>query len=169
VGGGDGWDTWYASVFGSGAGAGGDNSPGGLGWGFVPTTGWGFDGTTSGSPQGGTGISFNFSNPFLIGGSGGSIPTGSGSGGGFDLGQVLGAGAGVLGGVIAGTGAATGAGKPLPGQSQVSSGLLGWFDWGRIAAILLGLLLIAGGMYLIKPVQQVVNKGVKYSTAGIAA
>lgn len=34
-------------------------------------------------------------------------------------------------------------------------------NWGRLAAFILGLILIAGGIYLIKPVQQVVNTNVK--------
>lgn len=37
------------------------------------------------------------------------------------------------------------------------------FSWGRIAAFILGMILIAGGLYMFKPVAEVVNRTVKDS------
>lgn len=122
----------------------------------MPTGGWDALGMDTGS--GGSG-GYNFALPSITGG-------GGGSGGGFDLG-------GVIGGVISGvTGSLTGGGSTqILGSSSAKSYLssvlgLPSINWGRIAAFLLGLLLIAGGLYLIKPVQQVVNRTVKETARG---
>lgn len=47
-----------------------------------------------------------------------------------------------------------------------ANGIVG-FSWSRVAAFVLGLIFIAAGLYLFKPVQQVINNGVK--GASIAA
>lgn len=74
--------------------------------------------------------------------------------------------------MLIGTG--TGPGVPPPtGSTSGTQSIPGnqpgskpWYSmltvsWSRIAALILGLLLIAGGLYLIKPVQQFVNKSAK--------
>lgn len=61
---------------------------------------------------------------------------------------------------------------PLGVGASMLSNLLGIpaINWGRIAAFLLGLILIAGGIYLIRPVNQIVNTTVKRSAkAALAA
>lgn len=95
----------------------------------------------------------------------------------FDFGGGFGPGPGTIGtgGPVGGPGGGGGVVISLPGgggsggftggaTSASTLGLASWFlgiDWGRIAAFLLGLLLIAGGIYLIKPVQQAINVTVK--------
>lgn len=131
-------------------------SPSGNGWGFTPDRGWDFDPAWD---------SFAAST-----GGGGGFPGGQGSGGGpgggpgftWDLG---------LGGVTVGSsngpGGTTVTGTPGGVRNTVSS-LTDWFGsipWARIAAFLLGLLLIVGGIYLTKPVQQTVIKSVKGAMA----
>lgn len=118
--------------------------------------------------------------PFdIYGGGGGGFPIfgpgdTSGGGGGFppiftfDLG----------GGNFSGGGSGGGSGQPPVNVTPVSfdptkwlSGVLGIpsINWGRIAAFLLGLILIAGGIYLIRPVQNIVNQTVKRSAKASAA
>ncbi len=116
-------------------------SPSGDGWGFSPDGGWGID--SSGFGFGGSGFTINPG-----GGTGGS------TGGGFDLWNNLG---GIVGGAITG---ATGGSVNGPAVANTGAAAINWFsgiNWGRIGAFLLGLLLIAGGLYLIKPLQQIVN------------
>ena len=45
--------------------------------------------------------------------------------------------------------------------AQYAGGLIPPINWGRLAAFLLGLLLIAGGLYLLKPTQQLIIKPAK--------
>jgi hypothetical protein len=143
----------WGSVFGGGGGGGGswDNSPSGTGWGFTPSGGWGIDFSGvgsqgsgfilpggSGGPSGGDGGIFGPSIGITLPFPGGS--SGSGAPGGTSIpGKIL--------------GAATGAVSSVLGIPAI--------NWGRIAAFLLGLLLIAGGLYLLKPVQTVVNRSVR--------
>ena len=80
----------------------------------------------------------------------------------------IGGGSGGPPGVISGAAGRAGASGSA---STGSTGLLGisWptIPWGRIAAFLLGLILIAAGLYMIKQIQQTVKTTVK--TAGKAA
>lgn len=125
--------------------------------------------------------------PYAEGGGGASDPFGGGSfdiGGGFPIfggGGYPGSGGGTPtlnpndnggGFVISGGGGGSGGGsgvKVTPVGAGVGpfggllSSVLGIpaINWGRIAAFLLGLILIAGGIYLIKPVQNVVNQTIK--------
>lgn len=122
----------------------------------------------------------NQSNPFIGSGGGynpftgnqsttvGPIP-GYPSSGGFDLGDIV----NIVGGVFSGNpgaGAVAAGGSTAKVGSSVASALnpFSYIDWGRIAAILLGLLLIAGGLYLIKPVQKATNVTVKAASKGLA-
>lgn len=52
--------------------------------------------------------------------------------------------------------------------SAFTSALSG-FSYPRVGAFLLGLIVVAGGIYLFKPVQQVVSSGIKKGTAALAA
>ncbi len=129
-------------------------APSGTGWGFTPSGGWDFDAAFNSfvSSVGGGG-----------GGGGGGGSTLPGGTGGYNLGLDIG-----LGGVTVTT--KDGSGNVVSGGGVVSStsSLLNLFSsipWSRIAAFLLGLLLIVGGIYLIKPVQQVVTKTVKGAIA----
>lgn len=99
------------------------------------------------------------------GGGGGGI--GFPPSGGIDLGG---------GNPASGGGSGRTVGFPLPGGAMGSaigaggswlSSMLGIpaINWGRIAAFLLGLILIAGGIYLIRPVNQIVNKSAKAAIA----
>lgn len=111
-----------------------------------------------------------------IGGGGGSP---IGGGGGFPISDG-GGGIHIGGGTPVGS-SGGGGGITLPGGGASStaasiggtwlSSLLGIpaINWGRIAAFLLGLILIAGGIYLIRPVNQVVNQTVKKSVKGAIA
>lgn len=128
-------------------------SPSGNGWGFSPDGGWGLD--SSGIGPNGSGFIFGGG-----GGSGGQTGGNSGPGYGWDVifgggptGVALGTAAGVVGNL---TGGAAQTGSIFPS-----------INWGRIGAFLLGLLLIAGGLYLIKPVQQVVNRTGKELAKGL--
>jgi hypothetical protein len=113
------------------------------------------------------------------------IGPGGGGGGGFDLGGILGGGGGSGGSGSSGApksvldctmksktldeynACVTALGKSTFGPQ----GFLGLpaINWGRIAAFLLGLLLIGGGLYLIKPIQQVVNVTTKRAGEMMAA
>jgi len=64
----------------------------------------------------------------------------------------------ILGGVFG-----TGVGMEVPGLGVASS----IFGWSRIAAFIAGLILIAGGIYLFKPVQNVVVGSAKKGIAAI--
>lgn len=93
----------------------------------------------------------------------------TGGGGGFDTGVSVGTPAGGTGGSGGASQRQASAGQ---GTTPASTSGTSWFtwpsiSWGRLAAFLLGLILILMGIYLIKPVQQVVNTTVK--TAGKAA
>jgi hypothetical protein len=61
------------------------------------------------------------------------------------------------------------AGATASTGSTSNASLISWpsINWGRIGAFLLGLILIAAGLYLLKPIQQFVKTTVK--TAGKAA
>lgn len=72
------------------------------------------------------------------------ITIGGGSGGSGSTGKTTTVG---IGGAIAG------------GLSSVLG--IPAINWGRLAAFLLGLLFIAAGLYLLRPVQQIVNQTVK--------
>lgn len=71
------------------------------------------------------------------------------------------------GGGGGGTGKVTNVGFSVGGALSSVLGIPA-INWGRLAAFLLGLLLIAGGLYLIKPVQQIVNRTVKETASGLA-
>lgn len=100
-----------------------------------------------------------------------------GGGGGLGVGQwpplnpieyggvYIGGGGGSSGGGGSGKAVNVGVGTSLAGPLGM---LTGGFDWGRLAAFLLGLLLIAGGLYLLKPVQEVVNGAVKKGAVALA-
>ncbi len=157
-------------------------APSGNGWGFTPIGGWGqdfspsfggcdpmfgncgqsgggFDWTPWGGPIMGPsdwGSANNipgFSNPFITSTTTGSGPIGGWpSSGGFDLGDII----KDLPGLVIGSTPVGMAGSATGSMAQAAgSALLGAIPWGRIAAILLGLLLIGGGLYLIKPVQAI--------------
>jgi hypothetical protein len=112
---------------------------------------------------------------FEVGGGGGGVPIfGGGGGGGFP-------GSGTINIGLPGNPASGGSGgktstislggsAPAVGYNMLSS-LLGIpaINWGRIAAFLLGLILIAGGIYLIKPVQESVNRTIKTGAKGAVA
>lgn len=59
--------------------------------------------------------------------------------------------------------------NPMVGGTNLAmkSEGLGGLSWSRIAAFSLGLIFIAGGLYLFKPVQQVVNSTVKGAVAAV--
>jgi len=133
------------------------SAPSGTGWGFTPERGWDYDAAWD---------SFAAS----VGG-GGSLPGGQGSVGGpggggpsftWDIG---------LGGITVGPGGGGTTGTPggirntVTGAQTAVSSLFGAIPWSRIAAFLLGLLLILGGIYLIPKVQQQVNRTVKGAIA----
>ena len=125
-------------------------APSGTGWGFTPDRGWDYDAAWD---------------SFMSSVGGGGLPGGQGSGGGgggpsftWDIGP---------GGVTIGPGK-TETGTDVTGTPggvrSTTTGLLDLFGsipWSRIAALLLGLILIIGGIYLIKPVQQAVVRTVK--------
>lgn len=150
-----------------------DYSPSGTGWGFVPDQGWGWDAG---------GYSASYGSGFTIGGGagGGSVP---GGGGGFPeicLGTWCVGGGGMTTNVPvpgSGSGGSGGGGATsIPGKivaaatGAVSTALgIPAINWGRLAAFLLGLLLIGGGLYLLKPVQEVINRSVKGAAEGLAA
>ena len=128
-----------------------------------------------------------------LGGSGGGIATGdpfnigvlSGLLGGFGAGDPFGVGSGSIGGsggggltpIIYVGGSAGGSGnvKATPVSSGSGFSFLNFFgaDLGRLAAFLLGLILIIAGLYLFKPVQKTVNqtigKGLKASSSTLLA
>ena len=125
-------------------------APSGTGWGFTPDRGWDYDAAWD---------------SFIASVGGGGLPGGQGSGGGgggpsftWDVG---------VGGVTAGSGTGPGGttvtGTPGGIRNTTTSvlDLFGAIPWSRIAALLLGLILIIGGIYLIKPVQQAVVRTVK--------
>jgi hypothetical protein len=142
-------------------------APSGNGWGFAPDSGWAAD--FSGFGFNGAGFDFfgfggggGGSNPFLGGGGGppgfgntfplpGGIEIPIGGGGGVQ--PVVGTVLGSVGSAVTG---AVGSAIGLPA-----------INWGRLAAFLLGLLLIAGGLYLFKPVQQAVNVRVQAAAKGL--
>ncbi len=131
-------------------------APGGDGWGFTPDGGWGIDFS---------GVGFNGSG--FVGSS--STGGGSGSGGGLNTGWDIGTIAGgIAGGIIGGPGGVPGGIVGGQNAQQQATGLLGAINWGRIGAFLLGLLLIAGGLYLIKPIQQAVNVTVGHAGRALA-
>lgn len=71
-----------------------------------------------------------------------------------------------IGGGNPGSGGGSGKATPVSVSGSIGgalSSVLGIpaINWGRIAAFLLGLLLIAGGIYLIRPVQKIVNQSVR--------
>ncbi len=126
-------------------------APSGNGWGFTPDRGWGFDGYTNydGFVTGGGGIG------------GGGLPGGQGSGGGSGPGYTWDIG---IGGVTVGAGGGGTVGTPGGVRNttqQVTNAVTGlWtgIPWSRVAAFLLGLLLILGAIYLMRPVQQFVQQ-----------
>jgi hypothetical protein len=141
-------------------------APSGNGWGFTPDSGWEsgfsindiFGGGGGGDIFGGGGGGFFGSGPSSV------DPT---QGGGFGIGSPVisigggGGGGGTATTIKAGTGTSSSVGfLGLPGLPSI--------DWGRIGAFLLGLLLIAGGLFLIKPVQQAVKITVKHGSELLA-
>lgn len=121
--------------------------------GFLP--GGSIGGGLIGFPNPGVGsIGFPLPGTIQIGGS--NNPRGSGSTGGSSGGSSI-------PGAVAGV-----AGRALSSVLGIPS-----INWGRLATFLLALLLIAGGLYLIKPVQQIVVKPIKRAAReageGIAA
>ena len=131
----------------------------GSGGGGFPTDFWGFGdigdfftgGFVSGrgptSPSGGTGPEVTW--PTIGPEFGITFPT---------IGGVAGTVGGAVGSAI---GAATGLGPVYQAITNI--------DWLRIACFILGLILIAGGLYLLKPVQEVVNTTVSREAEAIAA
>lgn len=108
------------------------------------------------------------STAFEIGGGFGGGPGLIGSpGGGFPGPGTIGIGVPIGGtGATGSTGGTSGSGSFYPATavnwaSDAAGALLG-LDWGRIAAFLLGLILIAGGIFLIKTVRQQVTVVVKH-------
>lgn len=116
-----------------------------------------------------TDFASQFSSPLFVEIGGGSGGSGGGLGGGFPSVGGINIGVPPMGGGNPASGG--GSGKTvsvgLPGSvgsgASMLSSLLGLpaINWGRIAAFLLGLILIAGGIYLIKPVQETVNRAAK--------
>lgn len=110
--------------------------------------------------------SFNASPLFVEIGGGGGGGIGFPGSGGINIGvPPIGSGSNPAGG--------SGSGKtvsipssPLGIATGMLSSLLGIpaINWGRIAAFLLGLILIAGGIYLIKPVQEAVHETIRGAT-----
>jgi hypothetical protein len=127
-------------------------APSGNGWGFTPDGGWGIDSSGYG-PQG-DGFFGGGGDGGLFGGGGGIFGGGSGGGGIVISAPPINVGGGGGSGTISVGG--TGGTATNAGFNPFS--YLPAINWGRIGAFLLGLLLIAGGLYLIKPVQQVVNR-----------
>lgn len=107
------------------------------------------------------------SNAFEIGGGFGSGPGLIGSpGGGFPGPGTISIGVPPIGGTTGSTGGTSGSGSFYPATavnwaSDAAGALLG-LDWGRIAAFLLGLILIAGGIFLIRTVRQQVTVVTKH-------
>lgn len=102
---------------------------------------------------------------FTIGGGSGGFGFPGGGGIGLGLPPIFGGGSGGSGGGVTVT--PVGIGGAIAGGLSSVLGIPA-INWGRIAAFLLGLLLVAGGIYLIKPVQQVVNRTIKTSAKGAA-
>lgn len=107
-----------------------------------------------------------------IGGGGGGDPFGGiFSGGGPSIGMPPIGGTGNPGNLPKTTPVSISGGlsAAIPGLGGLSSVLgIPSINWGRLAAFLLGLLLIAGGLYLLRPVQQIVNATVKDTIKGAA-
>lgn len=114
------------------------------------------------------------STPLFVEIGGGSGGFGGGFPGGINIGAVpIGGGNPASGG---GSGRTISSIPSIPSSpigigTSMLSNLLGIpaINWGRIAAFLLGLILIAGGIYLIRPVNQIVNQSVKNSVKGALA
>jgi hypothetical protein len=106
---------------------------------------------------------------FDIGIGGGFFPIGGGGGGGGPVIGDPGGGGGISIGLppIGGTGGG-GTSTSVSASSGGLFGLLPAINWGRIAAFLLGLILIAFGLYMIKGVNQAVNVVVKNGARKLA-
>ncbi len=112
-------------------------------------------------------LSSNFDLPQIGGGfvpgsgvtGGGTDFPGSGSGGGLVFGiPIIGGGSG------SGSSGSTASILPTAAIGKYLSTALGIpaINWGRIAAFLLGLLLIAGGIYLTRPGQTIVTSSIRH-------
>jgi len=57
----------------------------------------------------------------------------------------------------------------LAGNPLGATGLIPGFSWGRVGTFVAGLIVIAGGIYLFKPVQNIVNSSARGAVKALAA